>query len=68
MPARVTTVFITIDTELMWRHHIDGLDRATIYDRSMEPAGVGVSYQLAMLRRHGLKACFFVDPMPIAAR
>lgn len=59
-----TPVFLTVDTELMWRHHIDGLDRAAIYDRSMEPAGVGVSYQLGMLARHGLKACFFVDPMP----
>jgi hypothetical protein len=25
---------------------------------------VGISYQLGLLRRHGLKACFFVDPMP----
>ena len=59
-----TPVFLTVDTELMWRHHIDGLDRVAIYDRSMEPAGVGVTYQLEMLGRHGLKACFFVDPMP----
>ncbi|MDB5705812.1 MAG: polysaccharide deacetylase [Sphingomonas bacterium] len=59
-----TPVFLTVDTELMWRHHIDGLDRAAIYDRSMEPAGVGISYQLDTLARHGLKGCFFVDPMP----
>jgi len=59
-----TPVFLTVDTELMWRHHIDGLDRSAIYDRSMEPAGVGVTYQLETLARHGLKACFFVDPMP----
>ena len=32
--------------------------------RSLEPAGVGIAYQLAMLARHGLKATFFVDPMP----
>src|SRR3954468_22665103 len=59
-----TPVFLTIDTELMWRHHAEGLDRAAIFDRSLEPAGVGISYQLGMLRRHDLKACFFVDPMP----
>jgi hypothetical protein len=59
-----TPVFLTIDTELMWRHHAEGLDRAEFYTRSLEPAGVGISYQLDMLRRHDLKACFFVDPMP----
>ena len=31
---------------------------------SYEAAGAGVPYQLEALRRHGLKACFFVDPMP----
>ncbi|MBB5710148.1 polysaccharide deacetylase [Sphingomonas xinjiangensis] len=61
MPTRV---FITIDTELMWRHHVAGHDIATIAERSLEPAGVGVGWQLAQLNRHGLKACFFVDPMP----
>ena len=41
--------------------------RAAIARRSrasLEPAGVGLGYQLAELARHGLKACFFVDPMP----
>lgn len=59
-----TRVFITIDTELMWRHHVAGHDIATIVQRSLEPAGVGVGWQLEQLARHGLKACFFVDPMP----
>jgi hypothetical protein len=59
-----TQVFITIDTELMWRHHVAGLDAGTIVQRSLEPAGVGVGWQLEELGRHGLKACFFVDPMP----
>lgn len=59
-----TRVFITIDTELMWRHHVAGLDSATVAARSLEPAGVGVGWQLEQLDRHGLKACFFVDPMP----
>lgn len=61
MPTRV---FLTIDTELMWRHHVAGLDTDEIVRRSVEPAGVGVGWQLEQLRRHSLKACFFVDPMP----
>ncbi|MBO9713687.1 polysaccharide deacetylase [Sphingomonas sp.] len=61
MPTRV---FLTIDTELTWRHHVAGLDAATIVERSIEPAGVGLAWQLAQLRRHDLKATFFVDPMP----
>lgn len=59
-----TAVFLTIDTELMWRHHAAGLDAASIAARSLEPAGVGVHWQLAELARWGLKATFFVDPMP----
>jgi peptidoglycan/xylan/chitin deacetylase (PgdA/CDA1 family) len=61
MPTRV---FLTIDTELMWRHHAAGLPTHEIVQRSLEPAGVGVAYQLATLARAGLKAVFFVDPMP----
>ena len=60
----MTCVFLTIDTEFAWRHHAAGLDVETIYARSIEPAGVGLSYQLDLLAEHGLKACFFVDPMP----
>ncbi|RYE04150.1 MAG: polysaccharide deacetylase [Sphingomonadales bacterium] len=59
-----TRVFITIDTELMWRHHVAGLDMEVIVQRSLEPAGVGIGWQLAQLKAHDLKACFFVDPMP----
>ncbi|GAA0670534.1 hypothetical protein FHT00_000628 [Sphingomonas insulae] len=59
-----TPVFLTVDTEFAWRHHAAGLDLDTIYTRSLEPAGVGLSYQLERLAEHGLKACFFVDPMP----
>jgi len=59
-----TPVFLTIDTEFAWRHHAAGLDCDAIYARSLEPAGVGLGYQLAELARHNLKACFFVDPMP----
>ncbi|MCW3835957.1 polysaccharide deacetylase [Sphingomonas canadensis] len=60
----MTSVFLTIDTELMWRHHAAGLGVDEIVRRSLEPAGVGIGWQLAQLRGHGLKACFFVDPMP----
>lgn len=59
-----TPVFLTVDTEFAWRHHAAGLDVDTIYARSLEHAGVGLSYQLERLARHDLKACFFVDPMP----
>jgi len=59
-----TAVFLTVDTEFAWRHHAAGLDVDTIYERSLEPAGVGLGHQLEQLARYGLKACFFVDPMP----
>lgn len=61
MPARV---LISVDTELTWRHYAPGDCWRTNFERSIEPAGVGLSYQLETLNRHGLHACFFVDPMP----
>jgi hypothetical protein len=57
-------VFLTVDVEFAWRHYAAGHDVETLYARSIEPAGVGLSYQLDQLARHGLKATFFVDPMP----
>ena len=60
----MAAVFLTIDTELMWRHHAEGADFATQVARSFEPAGVGIAYQLATLAQYDLKATFFVDPMP----
>lgn len=59
-----TNVFLTIDTELSWRQHRAGHALDEIVARSLEPAGVGVAFQLERLKAHGLKACFFVDPMP----
>ncbi|GAA4765904.1 hypothetical protein GCM10023219_08770 [Stakelama sediminis] len=56
--------FFTIDTELAWRHHAANLPLEEIVERSLEPAGVGVSWQLEKLAEHDLKATFFVDPMP----
>lgn len=64
MVSAMPTVFLTIDTELAWRHHAAGHDLSVIEARSIEPAGVGLSWQLDLLARHGLKATFFVDPMP----
>jgi hypothetical protein len=60
-------MLLTIDTELVWRHHAAGLSWEENFSRSYEAAGVGVPYQLALLKNHGLKACFFVDPMPALA-
>jgi hypothetical protein len=62
-----TQVLITIDTELVWRHHVAGLSWEDNFARSYEAAGAGIPYQLELLGQHGLKACFFVDPMPALA-
>lgn len=59
-----TRVLITVDTELAWRHFARGAPWREVLALSYDPAGVGVPYQLALLARFGLKACFFVDPMP----
>jgi len=37
-----TPVFLTIDTELMWRHHAEGLDRAEIYSTTAQIPGLVV--------------------------
>lgn len=57
-------VLLTVDTELTWRHYAPGECWRGNFARSIEPAGVGLSYQLETLAAHGLRACFFVDPMP----
>lgn len=59
-----TRVLLTIDTELVWRHRAAGPGWEANFARSYEAAGVGIPYQLQVLAEHGLKACFFVDPMP----
>ncbi len=59
-----TRALLTIDTELTWRHFVDGAGWWDNFALSYDPAGVGVPYQLGVLGAHGLKACFFVDPMP----
>jgi hypothetical protein len=59
-----TRVLLTIDTELTWRHYARGAGWRENLAMSYDPAGAGVPYQLRQLARHGLNACFFVDPMP----
>jgi hypothetical protein len=59
-----TRVLLTVDTELRWGPYAAGASWRENLQRSFEPAGVGVSWQLDLLARHGLSACFFVDPMP----
>ena len=60
----MTGVLLSIDTEFTWRAHEGGASWLENYGRSIEPGGAGISYQLKTLARHGLKACFFVDPLP----
>ena len=59
-----TRVLLTVDTELTWRPYARGASWQENLALSFDPAGVGVPWQLERLREHGLKACFFVDPMP----
>lgn len=59
-----TGVLLSVDTEFTWRTHLAGASGEENYLRSIEAAGVGIPYQLELLARHGLRACFFVDPMP----
>ncbi|MFL6843343.1 MAG: polysaccharide deacetylase [Allosphingosinicella sp.] len=60
----MTQVLLTVDTELTWAPYARGASWQENLALSFDPAGVGVPWQLEQLRRHGLKACFFVDPMP----
>ena len=57
-------VLLTVDTELTWGHYARGGSWRENFARAYEAAGVGIPYQLGILAGHGLKACFFVDPMP----
>ncbi len=59
-----TRVLLTVDTELSWGAHVRGASWRENLELSFDPAGVGTLYQLGRLAEHGLKGCFFVDPMP----
>jgi hypothetical protein len=54
----MTRVLLTVDTALSWSAHA----RGESWNENL--AGLGVPRLLDLLRDHGLKACFFVDPMP----
>ncbi|PWF47645.1 hypothetical protein C7C56_014360 [Massilia glaciei] len=71
-------VFITVDTEV-WPDAPDwprtpiaagrtdfARESALYLDGATGEGEFGVGYQLAMLGRHGLKACFFVEPLAAA--
>jgi hypothetical protein len=60
----MTQVLLTVDTELNWAPHARGASWQENFAGAFDPAGVGVPWQLERLASHGLKACFFVDPMP----
>jgi hypothetical protein len=66
----MTNVYITIDTEYsssLFRK-LGPASRAENFDKSIRgksPDGdAGISYQMDVFDRHGIKAVFFVDPMP----
>jgi peptidoglycan/xylan/chitin deacetylase (PgdA/CDA1 family) len=61
-----TNVLLTIDTELRWAGEVAAGAWQETFARSYDPAGFGIPYQLAKLAEHGLRAVFFVDPMPAA--
>ena len=64
----MTAVYITIDTEYSSSLARSGMGWRENHARSIAcetPAGaVGIRYQMDMFDRHGLRAVFFVDPMP----
>jgi len=55
-------ILLTIDATLRWRP--GACDLGMLFQRSFDPAGVGVPFQLRRLADHRLKAVYFVDPMP----
>ncbi|MCH8683873.1 polysaccharide deacetylase family protein [Pedomonas mirosovicensis] len=64
----MTGVFITIDTELSLGRHLQGLTpRVNLLESVFGVCGdgtLGISHQICRLDAYGLKAVFFVDPMP----
>lgn len=64
----MTAVLITVDTELSARLHRQGHSAGSNYESSILgrcPEGeFGIGWQMDVLDRSGLKAVFFVDPLP----
>ena len=67
----MTYSFVTIDTELSLGSFHRGVDFETNVARSIfgvcGEGTFGVGYQIDRFNAHGLKAVYFVDPMPAAA-
>jgi len=73
MGSRIMTVpvFITIDTELSLALHQTGMSaednlKSSVFGECGDGA-FGIAHQMDRLEEHGLKAVFFVDPMPALA-
>ncbi len=66
-----TRVLITVDTELSLAQHQQGVSAAENLQSSIfgicDDGAYGIGYQMDRLDAHGLKAVFFVDPMPALA-
>lgn len=66
----MTRVFLTVDTELSLGSHQRGASPETNLAQSIfgeTPEGAfGIGWQMGCLNKHGLKAVFFVDPLPAA--
>jgi hypothetical protein len=66
----MTAVYFTIDTEYSAGHFVrhGPAGRADNFARSItgetDAGAVGIGYQMDVFDRHGLRAVFFVDPMP----
>lgn len=68
MIGPMADLLITVDTELSVLLHGRGMSLADNIRRSIwaeaEGGAYGIIWQMEQLDRHGLKAVFFVDPMP----
>lgn len=66
----MTGIFVTVDTELSFGAFKRGVDLETNLVRSIfggcAEGSFGVAHQAGRFNAHGLKAVFFVDPMPAA--
>lgn len=67
-PTLMTQVLITVDTELSALLYQNGFDlesnlASSIYGNCAQGC-FGICWQMDMMRKHGLRGIFFVDPMP----
>ncbi|MGL5839865.1 MAG: polysaccharide deacetylase family protein [Sphingorhabdus sp.] len=64
----MTKVLITVDTEFSASRHQQGLSGQANYESSIvgrcRDGDFGIGWQMQTLAAHGLKAVFFIDPIP----